>query len=128
MSIRRLVILAEVRTNPILCVRFCFAHWLLLPHSSHICHAIQLSQQFWLQVLGGAGPAIAAVPLTVVWVGGSFVSLLTGIGAGKVGPVDAAQRVGYVFFMSVAQVSVASITTARKVCQQYCGNQGNYSV
>ena len=61
--------------------------------------------QAWLQVLGGAGPAIAAVPLTVVWVGGSFVSLLTGIGAGKVGPVDAAQRVGYVFFMSVAQVS-----------------------
>lgn len=57
-----------------------------------------------MQVLGGAGPAIAAVPLTVVWVGGSFVSLLTGIGAGKVGPLDAAQRVGYVFFMSVAQV------------------------
>lgn len=62
-------------------------------------------KQAWrLQVLGGAGPAIAAVPLTVVWVGGSFVSLLTGIGAGKVGPIDAAQRVGYVFFMSVAQV------------------------
>jgi len=55
-------------------------------------------------VLGGAGPAIAAVPLTVVWVGGSFVTLLTGISLGKVGPVDAAQRVGYVFFMSVAQV------------------------
>ena len=54
--------------------------------------------------MGGAGPAIAAVPLTVVWVGGSFVSLLGGIGAGKVGPVGAAQRVGYVFFMSVAQV------------------------
>ena len=58
-----------------------------------------------LQVLGGAGPAIAAVPLTVVWVGGSFVTLLTGISAGKVGPVGAAQRIGYVFFMSVAQVS-----------------------
>ena len=61
-------------------------------------------------MLGGAGPAIAAVPLTVVWVGGSFVSLLTGIGAGKVGPVDAAQRVGYVFFMSVAQVGPSTET------------------
>jgi hypothetical protein len=57
------------------------------------------------KVLGGAGPAIAAVPLTVVWAGGSFVTLATGLGAGKVGPVGAVQRVGYVFFMSVAQVS-----------------------
>lgn len=56
------------------------------------------------QVLGGAGPAIAAVPLTVVWAGGSFVTLATGLGAGKVGPVGAVQRVGYVFFMSIAQV------------------------
>ncbi|BDA48868.1 probable vacuolar protein sorting-associated protein 13A at C-terminar half [Coccomyxa sp. Obi] len=56
------------------------------------------------KVLGGAGPAIAAVPLTVVWAGGSFVTLATGLGAGKVGPVGAVQRVGYVFFMSIAQV------------------------
>ena len=55
-------------------------------------------------MLGGAGPAIAAVPLTVVWAGGSFVTLATGLGAGKVGPVGAVQRVGYVFFMSIAQV------------------------
>lgn len=67
-----------------------------------------LTHMFLGQVLGGAGPAIAAVPLTVVWVGGSFVTLLTGISAGKVGPVGAAQRVGYVFFMSVAQVRVCS--------------------
>ena len=59
-------------------------------------------------MLGGAGPAIAAVPLTVVWVGGSFVSLLGGIGQGKVGPRGAAQRIGYVFFMSVAQVCIPS--------------------
>lgn len=58
-----------------------------------------------MQVLGGAGPAIAAVPLTVVWAGGSFVTLASGLGAGKVGPIGAVQRVGYVFFMSVAQVS-----------------------
>ena len=56
------------------------------------------------KVLGGAGPAIAAVPLTVVWVGGSVVTLLGAISAGKVGPVGAAQRVGYVIFTSIALV------------------------
>lgn len=56
-----------------------------------------------MQVLGGAGPAIAAVPLTVVWAGGSFLTLATGLGAGKVGPIGAMQRVGYVCFMSIAQ-------------------------
>ena len=60
-----------------------------------------------LQVLGGAGPAIAAVPLTVVWAGGSVVTLATGLGAGRVGPVGAVQRVGFVFFMSIAQARTA---------------------
>ena len=57
-----------------------------------------------LQVLGGAGPAIAAVPLTVVWAGGAFYSLASGLGAGKVGPRGAVQRVGYTFFMAIADV------------------------
>lgn len=65
---------------------------------------VMFSSGAWEQVLGGAGPAIAAVPLTVVWAGGSFVTLATGLGAGKVGPIGAVQRVGYVFFMSIAQV------------------------
>ncbi|KAK9815754.1 hypothetical protein WJX72_009012 [[Myrmecia] bisecta] len=55
------------------------------------------------KVLGGAGPAIAALPLTVVWAGGSFLSLATNISAGKVGPYGAAKRIGFVLFMSLAQ-------------------------
>lgn len=50
------------------------------------------------------------MPLTVVWVGGSFITLLTGISSGKVGPIGAAQRIGYVFFMSVAQVPISLIS------------------
>jgi hypothetical protein len=61
-----------------------------------------------LQVLGGAGPAIAAVPLTVVWAGGAFYTLASGLGAGKVGPRGAVQRVGYTFFMAIADVCVLS--------------------
>ena len=57
-----------------------------------------------IQVLGGAGPAIAAVPLTVVWAGGAFYTLASGLGAGKVGPRGAVQRVGYTFFMAIADV------------------------
>ena len=37
-----------------------------------------------MQVLGGAGPAIAAVPLTAIWAGGSVVTLLASVGSGKV--------------------------------------------
>ena len=61
-----------------------------------------------LQVLGGAGPAIAAVPLTVVWAGGAFYTLASGLGAGKVGPRGAVQRVGYTFFMAIADVCIFS--------------------
>ena len=57
-----------------------------------------------MQVLGGAGPAIAAVPLTAIWAGGSVVTLLASVGKGKVGPVGAVQRVGFVLFMSIAGV------------------------
>ncbi|KAK9867090.1 hypothetical protein WJX84_006946 [Apatococcus fuscideae] len=56
------------------------------------------------KVLGGAGPAIAAVPLTVVWAGGSAVTLLSSLGTGKVGPFGAVQRVGFTLSMAFAQV------------------------
>lgn len=59
----------------------------------------------YLQVLGGAGPAIAAVPLTVVWAGGSAVTLLSSLGQGKVGPFGAVQRVGFTLSMAFAQVT-----------------------
>ena len=55
-------------------------------------------------MLGGAGPAIAAVPLTAIWAGGSVLTLLASVGRGKVGPVGAVQRVSFVLFMSIAGV------------------------
>ena len=57
-----------------------------------------------LQVLGGAGPAIAAVPLTVVWAGTSALSLLNNIRTRQVGPLGAVQRVGFVLFTGVGQI------------------------
>ena len=55
-------------------------------------------------MLGGAGPAIAAVPLTVVWAGTSALSLLNNIRTRQVGPVGAVQRVGFVLFTGVGQI------------------------
>ncbi len=76
-----------------------------------------------MQVLGGAGPAIAAVPLTVVWAGGSAVTLLSSLGTGKVGPVGAVQRVGFTVSMAFAQVSLLP-KTRKPVCQTAMQAQG----
>lgn len=73
------------------------------------------------QVLGGAGPAIAAVPLTVVWAGGAFYTLASGLGAGKVGPRGAVQRVGYTFFMAIADVRTsAQLMPGSCRCREWC--------
>ena len=70
-------------------------------------------------MLGGAGPAIAAVPLTVVWAGGAFYTLASGLGAGKVGPRGAVQRVGYTFFMAIADVRTLPFRAARRLLWHY---------
>ena len=56
------------------------------------------------KVLGGAGPAVASVPLTMVWAGGSVVSLLRNVSTGSTGPVAAAQQVAYVPFMAMSMI------------------------
>ena len=61
------------------------------------------------QVLGGAGPAIAAVPLVVVWAGGSTITLIQSVARGKVGALGSASRVGFVVTMSVGQVRTAAV-------------------
>jgi len=61
-------------------------------------------QGLYVQVLGGAGPAIAAVPLTVVWAGTSALSLLNNIRTRQVGPLGAVQRVGFVLFTGIGQI------------------------
>lgn len=55
-------------------------------------------------MLGGAGPAIAAVPLVVVWAGGSTITLIRSVARGKVGALGSASRVGFVVTMSIGQV------------------------
>ena len=55
-------------------------------------------------MLGGAGPAIAAVPLVVVWAGGSTITLIQSVARGKVGALGSASRVGFVVTMSIGQV------------------------
>lgn len=54
-------------------------------------------------MLGGAGPAIAAVPLTAIWVGGSVVTVATSLATMQLGPLAATQRVGYVALASLSQ-------------------------
>lgn len=56
------------------------------------------------QVLAGAGPAVAAVPLVVVWAGGSAVNLVQGIARRQVGPRGTVSRIGFVSGQTVAQV------------------------
>jgi hypothetical protein len=58
------------------------------------------------KVLGGAGPAVASVPLTVLWAGGSAISLLKQVTSGNAGPVVAVQQLFYVPLMTMSMVSV----------------------
>ena len=52
------------------------------------------------KVLGGAGPAVAAVPLTVLWASGSVVVLLREVATGSRGPIATMQQVVFVPFMA----------------------------
>ncbi|KAK9800258.1 hypothetical protein WJX73_008605 [Symbiochloris irregularis] len=86
------------------------------------------------KVLGGAGPAIAAVPLTAIWAGTSVVSLLASVGSGKVGPVGVVQRFGFVLFMSVAgiissfsRIGLAAMTAIPPERSGYLSDRGALS-
>lgn len=68
-----------------------------------------------MQVLAGAGPAVAAVPLVVVWAGGSAFNLVQGIARRQVGVRGTASRVGFVGGQTVAQVGELWL---RSVCQK----------
>ncbi|KAL6785838.1 hypothetical protein ACKKBG_A00370 [Auxenochlorella protothecoides x Auxenochlorella symbiontica] len=56
------------------------------------------------KVLSGAGPAIASVPLTVIWASGSAFSLLRAISRGATGPGAAAQQFVYVPLMGISMI------------------------
>ena len=54
------------------------------------------------KVLGGSGPAVASVPLAVLWAGGSAVVLVHEAALGKAGPVGVAKQVFYLPIMTVS--------------------------
>lgn len=56
------------------------------------------------KVLGGAGPAIASVPLAVLWASGSAVVLLHEVSMGRAGPLGIAQQFVYVPIMTISML------------------------
>lgn len=54
------------------------------------------------KVLGGSGPAVASVPLAVLWAGGSAVVLVHEAALGKAGPIGVVRQVFYVPVMTVS--------------------------
>ena len=65
-------------------------------------------------MLGGAGPAVAAVPLSMLWGLGNIYSLLHSIYSGTTGPIAAAQQVVYVPLMAFALVSRVALCRGRE--------------
>ncbi|KDD71744.1 hypothetical protein H632_c4475p0, partial [Helicosporidium sp. ATCC 50920] len=57
------------------------------------------------KILSGAGPAVASVPLTVLWASVSAYSLLHGLSTGSTDPLAAAQQAGYVAFMGLSLIA-----------------------
>jgi len=64
------------------------------------------------KILGGTGPAIIAAPLSVVYACSSAFTIGQEISAGRVGPVMAAQQLGFVVFSAASQAIGALSKTA----------------
>jgi hypothetical protein len=56
------------------------------------------------KVLGGTGPAVAQIPLTVVWAGGTVFDLTRDLASRRVGALSVAPRVGFITLTSMAQL------------------------
>ena len=54
------------------------------------------------KVLGGSGPAVASVPLAVLWAGGSAIVLVHEAALGKAGPIGVVRQVFYLPVMTVS--------------------------
>ena len=57
------------------------------------------------KVLGGAGPAVASVPLTVLWASGSIIALLTEVSTGNAGLVGGLQQTVYIPLMTFSMLA-----------------------
>eukprot|EP00892_Ulva_mutabilis_P007162 jgi/Ulvmu1/4818/UM020_0103.1 len=61
------------------------------------------------KILGGTGPAIAQIPLTFVWAGGTVFDLTLDLASRRAGALSALPRMGFITLTSVSQlVGVAS--------------------
>ena len=58
------------------------------------------------KVLGGAGPAIAAVPASILWAGISVVELCRDVATKRTSPVQLLPRLGFYGFTATGQVWV----------------------
>jgi hypothetical protein len=56
------------------------------------------------KVLGDTGPAVAQIPLTVVWTGGTVFDLTRDLAARRVGALSVVPRVGFITFTAIAQL------------------------
>lgn len=56
------------------------------------------------KVLGGTGPAIAQIPLTVVWAGGTVVDLTKDLAARRVGALTVLPRFSFITLTAIAQI------------------------
>jgi hypothetical protein len=70
-----------------------------------------LFRHYWQQclleahkVLGGTGPAVAQIPLTVVWAGGTVFDLTRDLASRRVGALSIGPRVGFIALTSMAQL------------------------
>lgn len=61
------------------------------------------------KILGGTGPAIAQIPLTFVWAGGTVFDLTLDLASRRAGALSAIPRMGFITLMSASQlIGVAS--------------------
>lgn len=61
------------------------------------------------KILGGTGPAIAQIPLTFVWAGGTVFDLTLDLASRRAGALSAIPRIGFITLTSAAQlIGVAS--------------------
>lgn len=58
------------------------------------------------KVLGGAGPAIATIPASVLWASIALVDLGQEVAAKRVNPLVVPMRIGYIMFTLMGQVRV----------------------
>lgn len=72
----------------------------ILPLSADSCYTYCAG----FQVLGGAGPAIAAIPASILWAGFSLVDLTSDVASQRLNALQLLPRMGYVAFTAMGQI------------------------